>query len=56
MKTVASLNQITGLILAMAWLPDGLAQNTTNRPLTSASDATPVVTPARPATNLALVH
>jgi len=50
MKTVASLNQITGLILAMAWLPGGLAQNTTNRPLTSASDATPVVTPARPAT------
>jgi hypothetical protein len=33
----------------MAWLPDGLAQNETNRPLTSVSDATPVVTPARPA-------
>lgn len=50
MKTVASLNRIAGLVLAMAWLPDGLAQNEINRPQTSASDAAPVVTPARPAT------
>jgi hypothetical protein len=50
MKTPVAPIWIAGLVLAMAWLPNGLAQNETHRPLTSAPDATPAVTPARPAT------
>ena len=45
MKTPVAPIWIPGLLLAMAWLPGGLAQNETNLPLTAAH-ATPVVTPA----------
>jgi hypothetical protein len=46
MKTPASPIWIPGLVLAMAWLPGGLAQNETNRSPTFARDATPVTVPA----------
>src|ERR1043166_6679863 len=49
MKTPTAPIWIPGVVMAMVWLPGGLAQNETNRPLTSPADATPVVTAARPA-------
>jgi len=51
MKTPVSLTWIPGLILAMAWLPGGLAQNETNRPPTFAPDASLTAIPASAATN-----
>jgi hypothetical protein len=51
MKTTASPTWIPGLILVMAWLPGGLAQNETNRPSIFAPDATVAATPASSATN-----
>ena len=51
MKTPVSPTWIPGLILVMAWLPCGLAQNETNRPSIIAPDATVAATPASAATN-----
>jgi hypothetical protein len=57
MKTAVSPSQIAGLILVMAWLPGGLAQNETNRSPIVAPDATvaatPTPAPANPATRAA---
>ena len=50
MKTPVTPIWIAGLVLAMASLPDGLAQNETNRPQASSSGATLAVTPTRSAT------
>ncbi len=50
MKTPVTPIWIAGLVLAMASLPDGLAQNETNRPQVSTSGATQIVTPTRSAT------
>ncbi len=49
MKTPVTPIWIAGLVLAMASLPDGLAQNETNRPQASSSGATLAVTPTRSA-------
>lgn len=51
MKTPVSPTWIPGLILVMAWLPGGLAQNETNRPPIFTPDATLTATPAPAATN-----
>jgi hypothetical protein len=46
MKTPVSPIWIPGLVLVMAWLPVGLAQNDNNRTAPLAPKATPVVTPS----------
>ena len=51
MKTPVSPTWIPGLILVMAWLPGGLAQNETNHPPIVAPDATVAATAASAATN-----
>jgi hypothetical protein len=46
MKTPAASAWIPGLVLAMVWLPGGLAQHETNRPAPLAPDPTPIATPS----------
>ena len=51
MKRPVLLSWMPGLLLVMAWLPVGLAQNETNRPPAVAPDATLTATPWPAATN-----
>jgi hypothetical protein len=55
MKTPVSLTWIPSLFLALAWMPDSVAQNSPDGPPISAP-ATAVVTPASPTTDLLTIQ